>query len=106
MLFEMGFLMVEEIVGQRLRGSGVHAALVGYNCNHDLNALCTWWWIEDECVLQAGHELIFLCESDPGARQVWLYSFMMDVLIRVMIACLLLCGVGVEGAFSWCSVVS
>jgi len=50
---------------------------------------------------QAGHELIFLCESDPGARQVWLYST--DVLVRV--ACLL-CGVGVEGAFSWCSVVS
>ncbi len=21
--------------------------------------------------MQAGHELIFLCESDPGARQVW-----------------------------------
>lgn len=24
------------------------------------------------CV-QAGHELIFLCESDPGARQVWIF---------------------------------
>lgn len=56
------------------------------------------------CVLQAGHELIFLCESDPGARQVWLYSSMMDVLVRV--ACLLCGVVGVEGAFSWCSVVS
>jgi hypothetical protein len=39
------------------------------------------------CVLQAGHELIFLCESDPGARQVWLYSFMMDVLVRVANVC-------------------
>lgn len=26
--------------------------------------------------LQAGHELIFLCESDPGARQVW---FLLDM---------------------------
>lgn len=55
------------------------------------------------CVLQAGHELIFLCESDPGARQVWLYSLPMDVLIRVANV---LCDVGAEGAFSWCSVVS
>lgn len=29
-------------------------------------------WVQGICVyaMQAGHELIFLCESDPGARQV------------------------------------
>lgn len=47
--------MVGEIVGQRLRSSGVHAALVGYNCNHDLNALCAWWWIDGwVCMCLAG----------------------------------------------------